>query len=179
VSEALNLSFKSSLELNKIIDEKIPCSRPRFNHYQVVVGSETCDVYFRNAIQCIQALLSDTSLSPQMIFAPEKHYTDDSKTSRMYHDMHTGKWWWATQVRNAICTWHQSLTCCRRKRLKKTYLGPRLSPSSYQQTRPNLLYSAIRARTLFISRSGIFQKKSDASHQHVLMCFWGICQPRS
>ncbi|KAJ3560355.1 hypothetical protein NP233_g10889 [Leucocoprinus birnbaumii] len=29
---------------------------------------------------------------------PERHYADEDKTVWMYHDMHTGKWWWNTQV---------------------------------------------------------------------------------
>jgi len=26
------------------------------------------------------------------------HYLDADQTIRLYHDMHTGKWWWETQV---------------------------------------------------------------------------------
>ncbi|KAF7373988.1 hypothetical protein MSAN_00611700 [Mycena sanguinolenta] len=33
-----------------------------------------------------------------LVFAPERHYADADKTVRLYHDLHTGKWWWATQV---------------------------------------------------------------------------------
>ena len=29
---------------------------------------------------------------------PEKHFSDDKKAVRLFHDMHTGKWWWGTQV---------------------------------------------------------------------------------
>jgi hypothetical protein len=28
----------------------------------------------------------------------ERHYADEDMTVWMYHDMHTGKWWWTTQV---------------------------------------------------------------------------------
>jgi hypothetical protein len=63
----------------------------------VVVGSETCDVYFRDIKECIQALLNNPTLAEHMFFVPEKHYTDESRTTRMYHDMYTSKWWWATQ----------------------------------------------------------------------------------
>jgi hypothetical protein len=97
VSERLGISFKSTAGLNKIIDEKLPCGRPRFTCHQVIVGTETCDVYFRDIKECIQALLNDTTLAEHMVFAPEKHYTDESKATRMYHDMYTSKWWWATQ----------------------------------------------------------------------------------
>ena len=55
-------------------------------------------MYFRDIIECVRALVSDIDLCPLLVFAPEQHYTDDKKTLRLYHDMHTGEWWWATQV---------------------------------------------------------------------------------
>ncbi|EKM83117.1 hypothetical protein AGABI1DRAFT_35141 [Agaricus bisporus var. burnettii JB137-S8] len=97
VADLLDLSFRSSVELNQIIDEQLPCSRPPFLLRQVLVGTEMCDVYFRDIMQCIEALLDDTKLAPHMVFVPEKQYTDETKTTRLYHDMNTGKWWWATQ----------------------------------------------------------------------------------
>jgi hypothetical protein len=33
-----------------------------------------------------------------MKFAPERHYADEDQTLRIYCDIHTGRWWWATQV---------------------------------------------------------------------------------
>jgi hypothetical protein len=62
------------------------------------VGSEVCDVYFRDVIACVKALFGDPNFTPYLMFAPEKQYTDDTKEVRMYHDMHTGRWWWSTQV---------------------------------------------------------------------------------
>ncbi|KAI9433254.1 hypothetical protein H4582DRAFT_2061067 [Lactarius indigo] len=47
---------------------------------------------------CIRALFGDPDLAPYLIFAPEKHYIDDERTEQMYHDMHTGSWWWTTQA---------------------------------------------------------------------------------
>lgn len=76
--------------------------RPRFVRREVVIGSEVCEVYFRDVIECIRALMNDTKLSPHMFFAPEKHYVDETRTTRMYHDMHTAKWWWSTQVSRDI-----------------------------------------------------------------------------
>ena len=63
-----------------------------------MVGSEVCEVYFRDIIACIRALFGDSDFAPYLVFIPEKHYTSDSRAVRMYHDMHTGKWWWSTQV---------------------------------------------------------------------------------
>ncbi|KAF7358764.1 hypothetical protein MSAN_01215400 [Mycena sanguinolenta] len=71
--EALGLSYRTSGELNEIIDKNLPTSRPPFQREEVVVAGEAFDVYFRDIIE----------------------YAD--KTVRLYHDLHTGKWWWATQ----------------------------------------------------------------------------------
>lgn len=81
-----------------ILDKKLPSARPRFIRHEVLVGSEVCEVYLRDVVECVRALMNDSALSPHMVFAPEKHYTDETKQVRMYHDMHTGDWWWSTQV---------------------------------------------------------------------------------
>ncbi|KAF8814197.1 hypothetical protein BYT27DRAFT_7082726 [Phlegmacium glaucopus] len=96
VHERLGLCFKNTSELNKIIDTSLP-GRPRFERHEVVIGDEVCEVYFRDVVECIKALFGDPSFAPYLVFAPEKHYTDETKTTRMYHDMHTGRWWWSTQ----------------------------------------------------------------------------------
>jgi hypothetical protein len=97
VTESLGLSFKNTRELNEIIDKKL-LGRPCFQRHEVVVGSEVCEVFYRDVIECIKSLFGDPNFTPHLRLAPEKHYTDDTKDTRMYHDMHTGKWWWSTQV---------------------------------------------------------------------------------
>ncbi|KAL0059745.1 hypothetical protein AAF712_013505 [Marasmius tenuissimus] len=96
LTETLGLSFKSASELNKIIDERLP-SRPEFKIDTVVVGGEAFEVYFRDTLECVKALFSEPDFAPYMKYAPEKHWTDETRTSRMYHDMYTGEWWWSRQ----------------------------------------------------------------------------------
>ncbi|KAF8056055.1 hypothetical protein FPV67DRAFT_1566591 [Lyophyllum atratum] len=96
VAEKLGLSFKSAKGLNQVIDHMLP-GRPHFQRHEVLIGDEVCEVFFRDIIACIRALLGDPDFAVYLIFVPEKHYTDGAQTVRMYHDMHTGKWWWSTQ----------------------------------------------------------------------------------
>ncbi|KAM6496353.1 hypothetical protein JOM56_009059 [Amanita muscaria] len=103
VQEGLNLSFKNTRELNKFIDRKLP-GRPPFEHQEILVGGEVCDVYFRDIIACIRALFGDPDFAPYLVVAPERHYTDESEQERMYHDMHAGRWWWSTQVTTPTVT---------------------------------------------------------------------------
>ncbi|KAE9397784.1 hypothetical protein BT96DRAFT_1034641 [Gymnopus androsaceus JB14] len=95
--EKLGLSYKSAKELNKVIDESVPVTRPPFEVKEVVVQGEAFEVYYRNITLCVQALYSEPEFTKYMKYAPEKHYTDSSLETRMYHDMHTGKWWWTRQ----------------------------------------------------------------------------------
>lgn len=95
--EKLGLSFKNSKELNEIIDKQLP-PRPKFKHEEIVIGGEACDIYFRDIIECIRALYSDPEFAPYLVIVPEMHFADDKKTVRLFHDMHTGTWWWGTQV---------------------------------------------------------------------------------
>ena len=99
VVEHLGLSYKNAAELNKLIDQELP-GRPSFQRHEVMVGTEVCDVYFRDVIACIKALFADPDLAPYLVTTPEKHFTYNTYggRTRMYHDMHTGKWWWETQV---------------------------------------------------------------------------------
>ncbi|KAI0683940.1 hypothetical protein BC835DRAFT_1515409 [Cytidiella melzeri] len=96
VPESLGLSFRTSDELNEKIDKRLP-GRPRFVCHEVLIGNEICEVFYRDVIACVRAIFGNPDFTLYLVFAPEKHYTDPEKTHRMYHDMHTGRWWWATQ----------------------------------------------------------------------------------
>ncbi|KAJ8496749.1 hypothetical protein ONZ45_g12346 [Pleurotus djamor] len=98
VSEKLGLSYRNSQELNSIIDNSIPSQRPQFTHREVTIAGESFDIFSRDIIKCIRALYSDPEHAPYLCFSPKRHYTDADQTERLYHDMHTGKWWWDTQV---------------------------------------------------------------------------------
>ncbi|KAG1747497.1 hypothetical protein EDD22DRAFT_851095 [Suillus occidentalis] len=80
VHDRLGLLYKNSRELNNIIDKKLPITRPQFRRQEVVIAGEAFDVYFRDVVECVKV-----------------HYADKDKTMWLYHDMHTGKWWWHTQ----------------------------------------------------------------------------------
>ncbi|KAG2050313.1 hypothetical protein BDR06DRAFT_1065146 [Suillus hirtellus] len=96
VSECLDLSYKNSRELNVIIDKQLP-GRPTFRREQIIVAGEAFDIYYRDVLECIKALYGDPDFADYLVFAPERHYTDDDETVQLYSDMHTGKWWWNTQ----------------------------------------------------------------------------------
>ncbi|KAI0649799.1 hypothetical protein C8Q79DRAFT_902444 [Trametes meyenii] len=94
--EALSLSYRHMRELNKIID-KLPSGRPPFERHEIVVANEAFEVYVRDIVQCIHALLGDPEFAPLLLLVPERHYADPNHKTRVYFDMNTGKWWWATQ----------------------------------------------------------------------------------
>ncbi|KAK7685479.1 hypothetical protein QCA50_011343 [Cerrena zonata] len=96
LAEKLNLTFKNTHELNHIIDEYIP-GRPSFRCKPVYLDNEPLDLYYRPIIACIQSLFGDAEFARYLIFLPERHYADPDTTVRLWHDMHTGKWWWNTQ----------------------------------------------------------------------------------
>ena len=99
MAEKLGLSYKNMRELNKIIDDELP-GRPRFRREEIVIAGEAFDIYFRDVIECIRALIGNPEFSAYLVFAPEQHYShaECSSEHRIYHEMHTGKWWWSTQV---------------------------------------------------------------------------------
>ncbi|KAG1853554.1 hypothetical protein C8R48DRAFT_749627 [Suillus tomentosus] len=96
LSDRLGLSYKNSKELDKIIDNNLP-GRPKFKGEQIIVAGEAFDVFYRDIIECIKALYSDPDFADFLVFAPEHHYADEDQTVRLFHDMHTGQWWWDMQ----------------------------------------------------------------------------------
>ncbi|KAJ7055343.1 hypothetical protein C8F01DRAFT_1111491 [Mycena amicta] len=97
LADALNLTYRTSRELNQVIDDNLPSGRPVFERHEIVMGGESFDVFSRPILPCLRALFGDPDFTEDLVFAPERHYADADKTDRMYYDMHTGKWWWATQ----------------------------------------------------------------------------------
>ncbi|THU92309.1 hypothetical protein K435DRAFT_820522 [Dendrothele bispora CBS 962.96] len=98
VCEKLGLSYRNVNELNKIIDEHLPSSRPQFKRQEVIVQGRVVEVYFRDILQCVKALYGDAEFAPYLKFSPERHFKDGTKQERLYHDMHTGDWWWSIQT---------------------------------------------------------------------------------
>ncbi|KAJ7438607.1 hypothetical protein FB451DRAFT_1447943 [Mycena latifolia] len=96
VCKALGLSYGNSVQLNAIIDEHLP-GRPKFTRSEIVLEGEVFDLYSRNIIECVRALFGDTDFAPYLFVVPERHYADKDQTIRLYHNMHTAKWWWSTQ----------------------------------------------------------------------------------
>ncbi|KAH6912306.1 hypothetical protein BKA70DRAFT_1098303 [Coprinopsis sp. MPI-PUGE-AT-0042] len=96
VHEALGLSFKTTSELNIIIDTKLP-ARPQFTRREVVIGGEAFEMYSRDIVECIRALWANPDFATVLAVEPERQYADQDQTIRIVHEMHTGKWWWSTQ----------------------------------------------------------------------------------
>ncbi|KZT63719.1 hypothetical protein DAEQUDRAFT_679874 [Daedalea quercina L-15889] len=97
VCERLGLSYKNTNELNKIVNDKLPSHRPVFRQFEASVGGEKFTMFCRDILECACALWGDAEHVRYLCVAPERHYADTDQTIRLYHDLHTGKWWWATQ----------------------------------------------------------------------------------
>ncbi|KAJ3561172.1 hypothetical protein NP233_g10357 [Leucocoprinus birnbaumii] len=96
VCDSLNLSYKNAKELNDIIDS-LP-TRPEFHRNEVKVNGQTIVFHSRNVTECLEHLWRDPGLVDDLILEPERQYADEEKTSRIYHEMNTGDWWWTTQA---------------------------------------------------------------------------------
>ncbi|KAI0323498.1 hypothetical protein GY45DRAFT_1264472 [Cubamyces sp. BRFM 1775] len=97
LAEMLGLSYKTSQELNHIIDSQLSSGRPRFIRREIVIAGEAFEVYYRDILACIRALFGNPEFSGILVFRPECHFADPEHNIRVYFDVHTGEWWWATQ----------------------------------------------------------------------------------
>lgn len=64
----------------------------------MLVHGEEFEFYARDILECIRSLWRDPDFVDDLILEPERQYADEERKNRMYHDMHTGDWWWETQV---------------------------------------------------------------------------------
>jgi hypothetical protein len=97
LSETLGLSYKNTRELNEVIDTQLP-GCPSFRHQDIEIAGETVSMYSRNVVDCIKELYGNAKFAEHLVFKPERHYETRNVHQRHYHDMHTGEWWWQTQV---------------------------------------------------------------------------------
>ena len=82
-----------------MIDKQIPSRRPAFRRKEITVGDKQIEFFFRDTMACIRALFAAPEFASHLILQPEQQFADEQRTLRVYHDMHTGDWWWNTQVR--------------------------------------------------------------------------------
>ena len=83
--------------------------RPQFKCQDLVIAGETLQFYYCDIIPCIQTLYGDPEFARDLVFAPERHYTDHQRTCHVYSKMHTGDWWWSVQVRSRLLDVFQCL----------------------------------------------------------------------
>ncbi|KAI0039030.1 hypothetical protein FA95DRAFT_1504731 [Auriscalpium vulgare] len=96
VIDALKLSFKSSKDLNAIIDGQLP-PQPTFRCEEIELDGEKYEVHMRDTMEVVRMLYSNPEFLSSMTFAPERHFSDDEIQTRMFNQMHTGNWWWGIQ----------------------------------------------------------------------------------
>jgi len=126
--EALGLSFKSSEELNKIIDKKLPNGLPQFIREEVELGGQKYEFYHRDILQCVRVLYGDPELAECLAYAPEQHFTGPDKKSRIFSEMNSGRWWWTRQVRSCLNFLHRWSNHALQKELKEKFPGITIIP---------------------------------------------------
>ena len=80
-----------------MIDTQLP-GRPCFQRNVLNIGDEELEFYCRDVLECIRSLYGDPTWAQEMAFAPERHYTSQARTSRIYNELYTSDWWWTVQV---------------------------------------------------------------------------------
>jgi hypothetical protein len=108
VAAQLNLSYKNARELNALLDKNRLTPEWKFTQFNIKSTKETHDLFFRDPLECIKKLYGDADLARYMVYAPEQHFSDNSKTEQLYHDVHTGEWWWDKQVCNSLALRHRT-----------------------------------------------------------------------
>ena len=67
-----------------------------------VLATENVELWFRDPIECVEALIGNPRLGEHMSYVPQKVFTSGSGTMRIYDEAWTGDWWWTMQVSMGI-----------------------------------------------------------------------------
>jgi hypothetical protein len=100
VKEKLGLSYHNTRSLHQILDD-IPSYIQRS-------PDQTFTIRHRDIIESIRSLWGDSAHAKNLVYAPRKVFTDNSKTNRVFSEMWTAKWWNTIQVtfltlKNCFC----------------------------------------------------------------------------
>ncbi|KAI9442877.1 hypothetical protein BJY52DRAFT_1206753 [Lactarius psammicola] len=85
VVDRLGLSYRTTKELNDIIDKALPSHTP-FQCEDLTIEGEELQFHYHEIIPCIWNLFGNPEFVGNLVYAPERHY------------MHTGEWWWTVQM---------------------------------------------------------------------------------
>lgn len=62
--------------------------------------NESFTLRYRDPIEAVKSLWKDPQLSPEMVFAGRKIFSDKTLKNRIFTEMYTAKWWHVLQVRS-------------------------------------------------------------------------------
>ncbi|KAK2462451.1 hypothetical protein APHAL10511_005548 [Amanita phalloides] len=62
------------------------------------MASKSFNIYYHDAVKCIESLFNEPELCNSLLIEPERHYHNAIKEEQLYHEMNTGHWWWEMQV---------------------------------------------------------------------------------
>ena len=100
VVHGLGLSYSTTKELNNMVNSLPGC--PPFVYEELTIRNEQLKFHYWDILSSIWALYGDFSFWHDLVFTPERHFTDDERMCRIYNEMHTGDWWWSVQVRKLV-----------------------------------------------------------------------------
>lgn len=60
--------------------------------------TEEVEIWMRDVLDCVKELLGNHQLASYLHFEPQLVFEDAEGNQRRIDEMHTGDWWWETQV---------------------------------------------------------------------------------
>ena len=62
--------------------------------------TEKVELWHRDPVECIQALIGNPEFKDYMKYAPYRLYMNSDGTNQSWDEMASGSWWWGIQVRS-------------------------------------------------------------------------------
>lgn len=119
--ERTQLSYSSSYKLLKKIDSLAIRLEWKWEVIKVtgdMIGAdgrpevEVVELWWRDPIQCVQELIGNPAFREHLSYIPQKVFTTESGTTRIYDEAWTGDWWWTMQVRGRLLSIVRNLITC-------------------------------------------------------------------
>ena len=96
--ESLGLSYHNTHSMHQTIDQVPTCTEWQMNYVAFPDNPEYKHLLqYCCLVKLIKSLLNNPTWSEELVFVPQKVYSDKQRSRCIYNEMWTGKWWHSVQ----------------------------------------------------------------------------------
>lgn len=93
------MSYHNTRGLHKLVDQVPPRAQWKTQEIWFKDGPDDKHViHYRDPLEAVRTLLGNPAHASDIVYKPQRIFSDASKSTRIYNEMWTGEWWNSIQV---------------------------------------------------------------------------------